>query len=115
MRDYPPGGPPSYHDLHVTAPGIPRTRLFDLPYGLQVGLQVQCDRTAGWQLWRTAADLRDWELIGGEYDRHQHGPDCVVGCAIPDRWLVLDVRGTVIVDSSPDRVSLASNPALSWE
>lgn len=73
---------PSYHDLHVTAVGIDRTRLFDLPYGLQ----VTCSRVAGWELWRTATDLKNWQFLGGEY-------------ASPEQWLVLDVDGHVILDS----------------
>jgi len=77
-----PGHHPSYHDLHVTTAAIPRARLFDLPYGLQ----VQCTRTGGWQLWQTASDMRDWAAIAGEYDD-------------PGKWLVLDVGGHVIVDS----------------
>jgi hypothetical protein len=73
---------PSYHDLHITAPEIERTSIFNLPYGLA----VQCSRVAGWQLWETATNLRDWRLLGGEYEG-------------PDKWLVLDVGGTVIVNS----------------
>jgi hypothetical protein len=73
---------PSYHDLHVTTAEIERSSIFDLPYGLS----VQCSRVSGWQLWRTAASLCDWTLLGGEYDG-------------PDHWLVLDVAGTVIVNS----------------
>jgi hypothetical protein len=33
---------PSYHDLHITTAQIPRTSIFNLPYGLL----VTCDRTA---------------------------------------------------------------------
>lgn len=73
---------PSYHDLHITTAAIERTSIFNLPYGLS----VQCSRVSGWQLWRTATSMRDWTLLGGEYE----GPDC---------WLVLDVAGTVIVNS----------------
>jgi hypothetical protein len=72
----------SYHDLHVTTAQIPRTRLFDLPYGLV----VQCTRVSGWQLWRDASDLRNWELLAGEY-------------AGRDKWLILDVDGHVVVNS----------------
>jgi len=83
---------PSYHDLHVTTAEIERTSIFHLPYGLA----VQCSRVSGWQLWRTAMSMRDWTLLGGEYEG-------------PDRWLVLDVAGTVIVNSrdreeSPEEV-----------
>jgi hypothetical protein len=73
---------PSYHDLHITTAEIERTSIFNLPYGLA----VQCSRVAGWQLWETASDMRNWRLLGGEYDG-------------PDKWLVLDVGGVVIVDS----------------
>lgn len=73
---------PSYHDLHVTTPEIERASIFNLPYELT----VQCSRVSGWQLWRTARSMRDWTLLGGEYEG-------------PDRWLVLDVAGTVIVNS----------------
>jgi hypothetical protein len=82
-------GGPSYHDLHITTAQIPRTRLFDLPYGLQ----VTCNRVAGWELW----DMNQTQhprglppskgvLVAGEYDS-------------PDKWLVLDVAGHVIMDS----------------
>jgi hypothetical protein len=74
--------PPSYHDLFITTPDIPRTSVFNLPYGLQ----VTCCRVSGWELWRTATRPADWRLLAGEY-------------AAPDRWLVLDVAGHVIVDS----------------
>lgn len=77
---------PSYHDLHVTTAKIPRTSIFNLPYGLQVNCSVTCSRVAGWELWRTATRPQDWELLAGEY-------------AHPDKWLVLDVNGHVIVDS----------------
>jgi len=73
---------PSYHDLHITTAEIPRTSIFNLPYGLE----VHCSRVTGWQLWRTATNLRDWTRLAGEY-------------AGSDKWLVLDVDGTVIVDS----------------
>lgn len=76
---------PSYHDLHVTTKDIPRTSIFNLPYGLQ----VQCTRVAGWELWKwNDSDIRKAELLGGEY-------------AGPGKWLVLDVKGLVIVDSRP--------------
>jgi hypothetical protein len=80
----PGNGQPSYHDLYVTTAGIPRARLFDLPYGLE----VTCNRVAGWQLVRMAdsRSLNRGTVIAGEYDG-------------PDAWLVLDVAGQVIVDS----------------
>lgn len=73
---------PSYHGLHITTAEIERTSIFNLGYGLV----VQCTHVAGWQLWRNASDLRDWTLLAGEYDG-------------PGKWLVLDVNGTVIMDS----------------
>ena len=33
-------------DLHITTAQIPRTSIFNLPYGLQ----VTCNRVAGWEL-----------------------------------------------------------------
>jgi hypothetical protein len=73
---------PSYHDLHITTPDIPRTSIFSLPYGLQ----VTCSRVAGWEFWHTANHPSAWVLLAGEY-------------ADLDKWLVLDVDGHVIVDS----------------
>jgi hypothetical protein len=67
--------PPSYHDLHVTTPEIPRRPIFDLPFGLM----VTCSRAGGWGL------SRDGLVIAGEYGG-------------PDAWLVLDVAGHVICD-----------------
>jgi hypothetical protein len=80
---------PSYHDLHITTAQIPRTSIFNLPYGLL----VTCDRTAGWEL-RDMNQMRRPKglpaspgvLLAGEY-----------GGA--GKWLVLDVAGHVIVDS----------------
>jgi hypothetical protein len=73
---------PSYHDLHITTAQIPRTSIFSLPYGLE----VHCSRTTGWQLWKTATDIRNWTLVAGEYEGR-------------DKWLILDVNGHVIVNS----------------
>jgi len=73
---------PSYHDLHVTTAEIPRTSVFSLPYDLW----VICSRISGWELWRTASRPAGWKLLAGEY-------------ASLDKWLVLDVDGSVIVDS----------------
>lgn len=70
---------PSYHDLYITTAEIHRTRLFDLPYGLM----VTCTRVGGWELWQSQS-FAEKKLIAGEYDTH---------------GLVLDVDGTVIVDS----------------
>jgi hypothetical protein len=82
-QDTAPQQPPSYHDLHVTTEQIPRTSIFDLPYGLE----VTCTRTGGWGLW----DYPRSKKLAGEYD----GP----------RWLVLDVAGHVIVDSRRGQVT----------
>lgn len=66
-------GPPSYHDLHVTTAKIPRTSIFNLPYGYE----VSCNRVGGWCLW-----FKD-QQVGGEYGG----------------GLRLDVGGRVICDS----------------
>lgn len=59
--------PPSYHDLHITTADIPRTSIFDLPYGLR----VTCSRVSGWELWQhrdSPGKLRaEPVLIAGEY------------------------------------------------
>jgi len=82
-------GVPSYHDLYITTAQIPRTRLFDLPYGLE----VICNRTTGWRLYHVkSSQPMDAELLAGEYDG-------------PESWLVLDVAGHVIVDSRPEAAS----------
>jgi len=65
----------SYHDLHITTETIPRTSIFNLPYGVM----VTCTRVEGWRVWNDGG-----KLLGGEYD--QEG-------------LRLDVGGHVIVDS----------------
>lgn len=64
---------PSYHDLHVTTEDIPRTSIFDLPYGYE----VSCNRVGGWCLWFKT------QKVAGEYDA----------------GLRLDVGGQVICDS----------------
>jgi hypothetical protein len=77
--------PPSYHDLHITTAGIPRTSIFNLPYGLE----VMCTRVSGWTLWDTHPDadsLVEPGLVAGEYEG-------------PEQWLILDVDGHIIVDS----------------
>lgn len=84
---------PSYHDLYITTAQIPRTRLWDLPYGLE----VYCTRTTGWELRDVNQTLRPdglpssrGVLLAGEYDGLE-------------KWLVLDVAGHVILDSrEPD-------------
>lgn len=67
---------PSYHDLHIETADIPRTSIFNLPYGYE----VICNRVAGWEL----VDHRDSHVVAGEYH---------------DKGLRLDVDGHVIVDS----------------
>lgn len=83
---------PRYHDLHITTAQIPRTSIFNLPYGLQ----VTCSRVSGWELWDMNQVQHPKGLpasrgvqIAGEYDG-------------PEKWLVLDVAGHVIVDSRRD-------------
>lgn len=69
---------PSYHDLHITTEKIPRTSIFNLPYGVE----VTCNRVSGWVLWSDDGTAK--RKVAGEYDEH---------------WLVLDVDGRIIVDS----------------
>lgn len=77
---------PSYHDLHITTADIPRTSIFNLPYGFE----VKCMRTTGWVLYDNGARMsphlpvQEPRQLAGEYDRN---------------WLVLDVDGVVICDS----------------
>ena len=73
----------SYHDLEIETADIPKTSIFDLPYGLE----VTCTRTGGWQFWdRCCVREESNGLIAGEYDTN---------------WLRLTVGDTVIVDSHP--------------
>jgi hypothetical protein len=37
-------------------------------------------------LWQTHSDIRKWKLLAGEYEE-------------PEKWLILDVAGHVIVNS----------------
>lgn len=64
---------PSYHDLHVTTAEIPRTSIFNLPYGYE----ISCNRVGGWSLWLNG------QQVGGEYGD----------------GLRIDVAGHVICDS----------------
>ena len=75
---------PSYHDLHITTATIPRTSILNLPFGLE----VSCNRVSGWQLWRHGIEVE--QLLAGEFDG-------------PDQWLVLDIAGTVILDSRENK------------
>lgn len=74
---------PSYHDLHITLPGMKRTPIFNLPFSVQ----VTCTRVGGWEVWNTygSPDPKHWELLGSEYGG--------------EKSLRLDVNGKVIVDS----------------
>lgn len=68
----------SYHDLHITTSKIPRTSIFNLPFGLMVA----CTRTGGWELFED--DGNSFKSIAGEYGEDK---------------LRLDIAGHVIVDS----------------
>lgn len=52
----------SYHDVKVIVDGI-EYKIFG-----NRTVELSCNRAAGWRLWKVARDLRDWKLIGGEYD-----------------------------------------------
>ena len=67
---------PSYHDLHITTEHIPRTSIFNLPFGIE----VTCNRVTGW----TLTDTEHAVELAGEYG---------------DKWLILDVAGHVILDN----------------
>ena len=54
----------SYHDLEIETESIPRTSIFDLPYGLQ----VICTRVAGWELWDM--NCSPSKLLAGEYHKN---------------------------------------------
>lgn len=73
----------SYHDIHVTAEGLARRSIFNMSYGYE----ISCTRSRGWTLWYMpfSGELKP-KLVGGEYEG-------------PDKWLVIDVDGFVIVDS----------------
>ena len=73
---------PSYHDLTIQTAEIPETSIFDLPYGYE----VSCTRASGWCLCRCVTGSDDMRFLAGEYG---------------EKWLVLRVNGTVIVDSRP--------------
>ena len=71
-----PANHQTYHDLYITTPTIPRTRISNLPYGII----VHCLRTCGWEVWQGST------LLGAEYGDSEH-------------WLVLDVAGHEIINS----------------
>ena len=64
---------PSYHDVYVTTRDIPRTSIFNLPYGYE----ITCNRIGGWSLWQGNTQVATEYGLG----------------------LVIDVDGHVIVDS----------------
>jgi len=68
---------PTYHDLHITTEKIPRTSIFDLPYGYE----ITCERIEGWSLWLKGV------TVASEYSTP---------------GLRLDVAGHVICDSLSD-------------
>lgn len=70
---------PTYHDLHITTATIPRTSIFNLPYGVM----AICTRAGGWEIWNRWDGTE--ELLGGEYHN--------------TKGLRLDIAGHVIVDS----------------
>lgn len=80
---------PSYHDLHITTPTIPRTSIFNLPFRTR----VTCSRAVGWTAYAVAEGDSPGMYLGGEYDY-----DAKTG---EGQWLVLDVAGHVICDSRP--------------
>lgn len=73
---------PSYHDLHITTPDLPRTSIFNLPFNVQ----VTCTRAGGWQVWHRPVREAQDVILAGEY-------------AGNEKALRLDVAGHVIVDS----------------
>jgi hypothetical protein len=79
IKDLKPAEPPSYHDVVVFA-GDQRLRLFDCSYGLQ----LQCTRSAGWELWNVW-DGKE-EFLAGEYS---------------SKPLRIEVRGVVICETKP--------------
>jgi hypothetical protein len=80
---------PTYHDVYIETADIPRTRLFDLPYGVE----VSCTRIGGWRVWGDDGK----RLLGGEYEGA--------------KGLRLDVGGLVIVDSLTRRPVSFSAPS----
>lgn len=81
----------TYHDLHVTTATIPRTAVFNLPYGLV----VECTRAGGWRVWDRWRGVE--RLIASEYG---------------DNWLVLDVAGHEIVNTRGQQPGLGVAPDL---
>ena len=77
----------SYHDLHIETAKIPRTSIFNLPFGYM----LTCTRVGGWELW-LHPDIGREKLVAGEYDTN---------------GLRLDVAGQVIVDSLTEQAEAA--------
>ncbi len=74
---------PSYHDLYITTKDIERTSIFDLPFNYE----LYCTRASGWVLAFHHLDMPGTVTkVAGEYEGKDH-------------WLVLDVKGHVILDS----------------
>jgi len=71
----------SYHDVVVYVDGVKYVPADNY------NLCLQCTKIGGWELWRTASEIRDWKLIGGEYDK---GPFCI------------EVAGHVILGEKPE-------------
>lgn len=72
---------PSYHDLFITTNRVPRKRLSDMGFGME----VSCNRVGGWSLW----DVNE-NQVAGEFAGRKNG-------------LRLDVAGHVIVNSLTPR------------
>lgn len=51
----------SYHDVEVESDKLPRIKLFNASYGLQ----LICTRAAGWELWNMWSGVE--ELLAVEY------------------------------------------------
>lgn len=80
----------SYHDLYITTSFFDRTSIFNLPYSIR----VTCTRTGGWEVWELWGGME--RQLGGEW-------------AGPDKWLVLDVAGHVILDSRKEEDGLSQD------
>jgi hypothetical protein len=75
---------PSYHDLYITMPDLPRTSILNLPYFAE----VKCSRAKGWGVWGSSNGSS--YLIAEEYETN-------------GKWLILDIDGHIIVDSKNRR------------
>jgi hypothetical protein len=52
----------SYHDVKV----IVDSKEYNM--STDYGIELSCCKTAGWRLWKTAWNIADWKIIGGEFD-----------------------------------------------